>query len=281
MTRKAITLSTGVTLAYVERGPRNGLPVLLLHGWPDSWRSYETMLPHMPAGFRVVAPSLRGFGESSRLETSYRPQDFAADLRALMDALGLMRAVIVGHSMGSVIALSFALAHPERVAGLGLIGGFAGLKDNALCHDMWDQAIASLEEPIDCGFVQEFQESTFNLPVAKSFVNMLVAESLRAPARVWRASFRALLQEDLSASLGEIAAPTFLMWGDQDGMIDRSEQDKLAARIPEAHLVVYRGCGHSPHWERPDRVAADLTAFISARVAEGVPVRREARRNAA
>jgi non-heme chloroperoxidase len=280
MTPKTITLSTGVTLEYVERGPRSGIPLLCLHGWPDSWRSYETMLPHLPATFRAVVPSLRGFGGSSRLETGYRPADFVADLRAFMDALGIMRAVIVGHSMGSVIALRFALAHPERVAGLALIGGFAGLKGHAFAQDMWDQAIGALEEPIDPGFVQEFQESTLNLPVAQSFVNMLVAESLKAPARVWRAAFRGLMDEDLSGQLRGIAAPTFLMWGDQDGLIDRDTQDLLAGRIADAHLVVYRGCGHSPQWERPDRLAADLTAFITARVAEGVPMRRT-QRNAA
>jgi rifampin ADP-ribosylating transferase len=71
------------------------------------------------------------------------------------------------------------------------------------------------------------------------------------------------------------------MWGDQDGLIDRSEQEKLAARIPDASLVVYRGCGHSPHWERPERLAADLTAFITARVAEGGPRSEAARRDAA
>lgn len=281
MTPKTITLSTGVTLDYVERGPRNGLPVLCLHGWPDSWRSYETMLPHLPATLRVVVPSLRGFGDSSRLEIGYRPTDFAADLRALMDALGIMRAVIVGHSMGGVIALRFALAHPERVAGLALIGGFPGLKDHAFAHDMWNQAIGALEEPIDPGFVQEFQESTLNLPVARSFVNMLVAESLKAPARVWRAAFRGLLEEDLSGELRDVTAPTFLMWGDQDGLVDRDTQDLLAARIADAHLVVYRGCGHSPHWERPDRLAADLTAFVTARIAEGMPGRSEAQRDAA
>ena len=80
MTPTRISLSTGVTLDYVEQGDPGGLTVVCLHGWPDSRRSYETMLAHMPATLRVIVPSLRGFGASSSPAAGYRPKDFAEDL---------------------------------------------------------------------------------------------------------------------------------------------------------------------------------------------------------
>ena len=280
MTAKRISLSTGVTLDYVDHGDPGGLPVVCLHGWPDSRRSYETMLAHMPATLRLIVPSLRGFGASSCPPAAgFRPADFAEDLRALLDGLGLTRAVIVGHSMGSVIALRFAIDHPERVDGLGLIGALTGLKDHAVAQDIWEQAISGFAHPIDPDFVREFQESTLSQPVPAGFIDMIVAESLKAPAEVWRDAFAGMLAEDLSGELGAIAAPTFLMWGDQDGLADRETQELIASAIPGAQLVIYRGCGHSVQWERPDRIAADITAFVMASV--GIGISRRTRRNAA
>jgi pimeloyl-ACP methyl ester carboxylesterase len=88
-----------------------------------------------------------------------------------------------------------------------------------------------------------------------------------------------MLAEDLSGELGAITAPTFLMWGDQDGLADRETQERISGAIPGAQLVIYRGCGHSVQWERPDRIAADITAFVTASV--GIDAARRKRRNAA
>ena len=88
-------------------------------------------------------------------------------------------------------------------------------------------------------------------------------ESLKVPARVWRAAFEGLFEDDFAAELGAIAAPTLALWGDRDGFARRADQDALVAGIPGARLVVYEGTGHALHWEEPERVAADLTAFVS------------------
>lgn len=110
----SVELRSGVRLPYVEQGAPRGTPVLLLHGITDSWRSFERVLPHLPDSIRAFALSQRGHGDADRPTTGYRPQDFAEDLAAFMDALDLGPAVITGHSMGASIAQRFAIDHPGR-----------------------------------------------------------------------------------------------------------------------------------------------------------------------
>jgi pimeloyl-ACP methyl ester carboxylesterase len=96
--------------------------------------------------------------------------------------------------------------------------------------------------------------------VPTAFFDQLVAESLQAPARVWRAAFAGIRTMPPAHDAG-ITAPTLLLWGDQDALVPRTEQDNLLSAIPDARLVVYRGAGHSPNWELPARVARDIEAF--------------------
>jgi pimeloyl-ACP methyl ester carboxylesterase len=93
-----------------------------------------------------------------------------------------------------------------------------------------------------------------------------VGESLKVPARVWRAAFAGFLHDDLTPELGRIAAPTLIIWGDQDGCCSRAMQNALVSGIPQPQLVVYAGAGHATHWEEPRRVAADLVTFVNAAV---------------
>jgi non-heme chloroperoxidase len=115
---QSIDLPTGIRLQYVAHGDPAGTPVLLLHGFTDSWRSFELVLPHLPVSIRALALSQRGHGDADRPATGYGPREFAADLTAFMDALGLGRAVVVGHSLSAIIAQRLALDRPERTLGL-------------------------------------------------------------------------------------------------------------------------------------------------------------------
>src|SRR3712207_4230183 len=101
---KSVVLPNGVTLPYAVQGDPSGTPVVLLHGWPDSWRSFEGVMAHLPASVHAFALTQRGFGDADRPAAGYDPSDFAADVAAFMDAVGLASAVIVGHSMGSFVA---------------------------------------------------------------------------------------------------------------------------------------------------------------------------------
>ena len=86
------------------------------------------------------------------------------------------------------------------------------------------------------------------------------------PAHIWRAALGDLLATDHSAELRTIRAPTLIVWGDRDALFSRSDQEALAAAIAGSQLVVYPGAGHALHWEKPDRFAADLTAFAESLV---------------
>lgn len=144
---KFVSLSTGVRMEYVEQGRAGGLPVVFLHGVTDSWRSFERVLPLLPANIHACAISARGHGQSSRPETGYRLSDMSRDLRAFMDSMGMIHAAIVGHSMGAMVAQRFALDNPDRVAGLVLMGAFAALDQDEGLEELYRTAIHPLTTP--------------------------------------------------------------------------------------------------------------------------------------
>jgi non-heme chloroperoxidase len=261
----SITLSTGVRLPYLERGEPSGVPVLLLHGYTDSCHSFGPLLAELPASVHAFALTQRGHGDADRPATGYRPEDFAADAAAFMDAVGLEAAVIVGHSAGSYTAQRFAIDHPDRTLGLVLIGAFRSFGGNPGLEE-FGQAVSELGDPVDAEFVREFQHSTVAQPVPPAFLERVIDESRKVPARVWKAALRGLLDAEPLTDAGAIAAPTLILWGDRDDLCTHSEQRAIAASIAGARLATYRGTGHAPHWEQPARVAADVAA-LTARLA--------------
>jgi pimeloyl-ACP methyl ester carboxylesterase len=258
---KSVALSTGVTLQYVEHGDRSGAPVVLLHGITDSWRSFAPALPHLPSSLRAFALTQRGHGDAERPATGYRTRDFAADVAAFIEALDLGPAIIVGHSMGSTNGLRFAIDFPHHTRGLVLIGAFATYQHNPDMTHFWNSTVALLTDPIDPAFVREFQESTLAIEVPREIVDTAVEESLKVPARIWRAALGGCLEDDFVDEIGKITAPTLALWGDRDALVPRVDQDVLLKRIAGSRLVIYHGHGHAPHWEDPARFAADIGAF--------------------
>lgn len=259
---KTVKLTTGVQLPYVEQGDPTGVPVVLLHGFTDSWRSFEPVLPYLPASIRAFTLSQRGYGDADRPATGYRPRDLAADLAAFLDSQELESAVVAGHSMGSTVALRFALDYPERTRGLVLMGAFVRYASNPVIDEFWKACVSQLTDPIDRSIAREFQESALAQPIPPAFLETVIDESLKVPARVWRAGFLGLLEDEQAARLSEIGTPTLLVWGDQDTFVPESDQATLLAKIPGSRLTVYHGAGHAFHWEDPERFAADLTAFV-------------------
>lgn len=260
--QKFAELATGVRLPYVEQGDPTGVPVILLHGVTDSWRSFEPVLPYLPPSLHVYALTQRGHGEADRPSAGYTPHDFAADVAAFMDTQHLSSAVVVGHSMGSFVAQRFALDYPERTRGLVLMGSFTSCRGNAGLEEFWEQVIVPLTDPIDPEIAREFQVSTLAQPVTPEFLQMVTGESLKVPAHVWQAAFRGLLTSSHLGELSQMQVPTLIVWGDQDTFFPRHEQETLATAISHAQMRIYPGSGHAMHWEEPAQFAADLIAFI-------------------
>jgi non-heme chloroperoxidase len=213
-------LGSGPRVHYAEQGDPGGAPIVFLPAYTDSWFSYSRVLPLLPARYHAYALDQRGHGDSERPACCYAVEDFAGDVVAFLDAVGIERASLVGHS-GS-----------------------------------------GLNDPVPVQFARELQGAAAHVTLPEAFFERLVAESLKLPARVWKSALDGLFAFDDASDLGRIAAPTLLIWGEWDRWLPREEEDQLAARIPGARVMVYPETGHSPNWERPERVAADLDAFM-------------------
>jgi non-heme chloroperoxidase len=262
MKHSTATLSTGVTLPYVEQGDPSGVPVLMLHGYSDSLTSFEPLLAELPDSVHAYAVTQRGHGDAGKPAGGYGAGDFAADAAAFLDAVGVEAAVVVGHSGGSCYAQRLAIDYPDRVLGVVLIGAFHSFHDNPGALELRD-AVAGLTDPVDLEFVREFQESCVADPMPAEFMDRIVANSRRMPARVWKAAIDGLIEAGAPTETGTIAAPTLILWGDRDAFCPRSDQDGLLTAIPEARLRTYPGTGHCPHWEQPERAAAELVSFAA------------------
>jgi pimeloyl-ACP methyl ester carboxylesterase len=254
-------LATGLRVHYAEQGEPGGDTILFLPGYTDSWFSYSRVLPLLPARYQAYAVDQRGHGESERPDCCYAVDDFAADVVAFLDVVGAARATLVGHSAGCLVARRVAEVDPERVARLVLLGSPGSLGDNEEELEL-KEAVHGLEDPVPLQFARELQGAAAHVRLPEEFFDGLVAESLKLPARVWKSALEGLFAFDDATDRGRIAAPTLCIWGEWDRWLPREEEDDLAAAIPGARVVVYPATGHSPNWERPERVAADLDAFM-------------------
>jgi pimeloyl-ACP methyl ester carboxylesterase len=257
---QTVRLATGPTLRYADQGDVGGEPILFLHGWPDSWFSFSRVLPLLPRSHRLLLPDQRGFGASEKPDAGYGIPDLAADAVALLNAVSIDRATIVGHSLGSFVARCVALSWPERVARLVLIGSGVSAM-NPVTREV-QAAVRELADPVPVGFARDFQASTAHRPLPEWFFDGIVAESLKLPAHLWQALFDGMLAYEDEKALPRIAAPTLIIWGDRDALFPRADQDRLVSAIAGARLIAHTDTGHCPNWERPDKVAADLVAFV-------------------
>jgi pimeloyl-ACP methyl ester carboxylesterase len=260
---RSLELSNRVRLQYVERGDPAGAPVVFLHGFTDSWRSFECVVDLLPTSIRSIMVSQRGHGDSERPETGYAAAELAADVAALLDALGIDAAVIVGHSLGSFAAQRLALDFPDRVRGLVLVGTGLGLKGRPAAEALLAE-VSAVRDPITLEFTREWTRGVFVKPVPEEIVETLARETRKVPARVWQSAVAAIVQTDHSAEIHRITVPTLIVWGDREVVFDRAEQERLVAAIPGARLVVYPGAGHGLHWEERERFAAEVAAFVLA-----------------
>jgi non-heme chloroperoxidase len=255
-------LATEVTLHYAEKGDREAEAIIFLHGYSDSWFSFSRMLHLLSASYHAFALTQRGHGDSDKPECCYTVDDYAADVDAFMDALGIERATIVGASTGALFAQRVVLSYPHRVRRLVLIA--AQTPANEAISGLREE-VHALEDPVPPEFARGFQESTIHHPVPEEFLARAVSESLKLPAHVWRDYMEEAIlsiDRDYVVPLKDIDVPTLILWGEQDPLFPREEQERLAAAIPGATLKAYPETGHAAHWERPEWVVRDLEAFM-------------------
>jgi non-heme chloroperoxidase len=258
-----LMLDGQLALEYVEQGQRSARrpSLVMLHGITDSWRSFETVLPHLPRQQHVIALTQRGHGGSTKSAASHTSADFTADVLAAIEALDLDRPVLVGHSMGAHHALRVAVDAPERLRALVLIGAFSGFSDKQALKAWHDEAIAPLVDPIPRALAEGFQRDTLATAIDPAQLETFVQESLRVPARIWREAFAGVFDDAWMTRIDGLALPARLIWGELDVFTPRTDQDRLLAWLRRSTLSVYAASGHSVHWEHPQRVAAEIEAF--------------------
>ena len=246
-----IQLGEGLRLRCLQQGPCEGDAVLLLHGLSDSSFSFSRVLPLLPPTLRVIVPDQRGHGNSDQPQRSYSMGELALDALELLDALEVPRVTVVGHSMGSFVARKVAAFAPGRIERLVLIG--AGPDGNNAPLRELAAEIAKLSDPVDPEFVRAFQLATSSDQLPPEFLERVIAESLKLPARVWRASIEGM--NEYTPVEDRIECDTLILGGDLDGVFSVAEQHELAERIPNARLRLFTGIGHALHWDDPDALA--------------------------
>lgn len=263
--KQRVELPNGISLAYVEAGDPKGEPLLLLHGFTDSGRVWGTLLPQLMR-YRVLIPDQRGHGASSRPDCCYTPAAFAADARLFLDAMGVKRAHVAGHSLGSMVAQVLAAEHPERVGKLVLIGS-TGLVPVTRGDPLWT-AIMGLKEPIasNTGFLKQWSASASPTPVDPELATWNDHEIAGIPRRIWRSVITELTGNNLTARHApDIRAPTLVLSAEKDAIFDKSHHDALIKAIPHAEGVVVPEVGHNLILERPELVGPAITGFLAKR----------------
>lgn len=260
MVARRVMLASGLRLVVHEYG--SGVPVLLVHAWGETHRSFDRLVPLLAAQLRLVVPDQRGVGSSDKPADGYTLGQAADDLVELLDALNLPSVFVVGTSSGGYVAQQVAVAHPSRVRGLVLVGSPRRL---AGVGNPFGALLGGLRDPVTADDVRSINGAiSFHAPVPADFLNDQDRSALTIPARVWREAYAGLLDATPPLDTGRIAVPTLLLWGADDSVLPRSQADALTAEISAARLVVYDDTGHMVLWERPNRVAADVLSFVAA-----------------
>jgi pimeloyl-ACP methyl ester carboxylesterase len=266
--KRSVVLPNGERLAYLLMGNPAGAPVVLIHGYTDSARDWVPLLPYLAGGLRLILIDLRGHGRSDKPECCYTRWDFAYDVKLLLDALGVPRADIVGHSLGSIIAQSFAEYWPERTRRVILISStgspMPGRTPRKPLYDYASQ-IRALREPLDpeSPFMIEWWASPTS--VDEDFIRRQRRDSAAIPLRVWLAVLeQGLVFGDLQVTLPRLTAPVLLIWGSKDPIMGEEERQTLRAALPQAQVKVFEGLGHNPFWEDPRACADLINAFLTA-----------------
>ncbi len=257
-TESRLALGTGISTGCTTIGNPDGSPVLLLlHAWAESRRSFARLAPLLPAHLRSVAVDLRGHGDADRPRGGYGLPRLAADVAAVLDALDLPAAVLVGASSGGYVAQQVAVDHPRRVAGLVLAGAPRDLRG----VPPFAADVQRLRDPVDPAWVRSFVAGFASAGVPGWYLERAVEDGLRLPADIWRATLAGLVGSRPPTDAGEITAPTLVVSGAADVLLGRAQTEALVAAIPRARWIEYPDAGHVVLWDQPARLAADIAAF--------------------
>lgn len=243
----------GIRLAYDRRG--KGTPLVLLHGYPLDHHLWDAVAPLLEDTFDLILPDLRGFGESSTVDSFYAMEDYAADIGSLLDRLGIQKAAIAGHSMGGYVALAFVRLFPGRVRGLGLISSQAPADSPERIEGRYKSAAEVAEHGI--GSVVETMAPKFTVD-EKLQAFARASMERQSPAAYIGALKAMAARVDSTQLLSSFLFPVVLVHGTSDQLIPIDRAREVKAALPLAYLVEISGAGHIPMMENKEQTAEAL-----------------------
>lgn len=253
-----------VPLHYVERG--QGMPVVLLHGFPFDHTIWEAQVEALRGSFHLILPDLRGHGQSPAPPGIYRMDLLAQDVFALLDTLSIERAVWVGHSMGGYITMAALRVAPERITGIGLVATHP-LADP---DDRRAGRLATADKVLTGGssiVAQTMIKTIFapgydlDSPAARALFDLM---SRTPPLGIAGAQRGMAERPDSVETLRGVRVPALAIAGLGDQIVNPDVMQQMARTIPTARLVEIAGAGHVPMVEQPDATTAALSEFLSA-----------------
>jgi pimeloyl-ACP methyl ester carboxylesterase len=247
----------GIKLAYTRRG--KGTPLVLIHGYPLDHTSWDEVASLLENQFDVITLDLRGFGQSTTVDTLYTISDLADDLAGLLDNLGLEKAALAGHSMGGYVALAFAKNYPQRVSGLGLVSS-QSVADSPEGKDRRYQTAADVAQK-GVGIVAEAMTPKLStVPRVQTFVRAVIEK--QSQAAIIGALKAMAEREDLFSYLSSTAFPLVLIHGNADVLIPFERAKEIKSAVPSAKLIELQGAGHMTMMEFPGETANALRFLI-------------------
>ena len=260
MSEPRIVVANGVALHVRDEGPVGAAALVFSNSLGTDLRVWEALLPILPASLRRLRYDTRGHGLSDDPPGPWRIADLADDLAGLLDDRGVGAAVVVGLSVGGLIAQSLALRRPDLVRGLVLMDTAARIGTaqlwNARIAAVETQGIAAISGPIlERWFTAVFRATDPRLALWRHMLE-------RTPATGYAKLCAAIRDEDLTDAVRSLRVPTLAMAGEEDGSTPPDLVAATAALIPGARFEVIEGAGHLPCVERPNETAACITRFL-------------------
>ena len=247
----------GIELSYERRG--KGTPLVLIHGYPLDHTIWNDVLPLLENDFDLILPDVRGFGESTTVETPYTMTNIASDLAALLETLGIEKTALAGHSMGGYVALAFAKAFPDKTAGLALVSSQAAGDPPDRKEGRYKSAADVKQngvQPVADGMTDKLSSDQR----VRDFVHPLIAkQSISAVVGALGAMAE---REDLTSFVAAFTHPLVLLHGDADNLIPVERAREIKSLVPSAALVELPGAGHMPMMEQPEKTAKALKMLI-------------------
>jgi pimeloyl-ACP methyl ester carboxylesterase len=299
---RRVALSTGITMAVAEAGPADALPVILLHGFPESHRTWSKLAPLLGDGFRLIMPDLRGFGQSDRPQDveAYATDTLIADLFALADACGVDRFALVGHDWGGAIAWAAALRGNPRIERLAIINSpHPWIFQKSLIEDSAQRAASQyitafrapgMEAAVEAMGVDRFFDKSFGGHVdlatidpadrAASIAEWSRPGALTAMFNWYRASHLVVPPPGVTVPVPDwvlrlaprVRVPLRIIWGLDDKALLPLQLDGIGEVGDDVEVFPLKGVGHFAPWQAPRQVAAALAPFLAARqAATGAP----------